>query len=243
MTIVEQENEPMTTSQTEDSAIAEPQEPEDTFLDDAAEFLSAQFQAAFDILIERRDDAYNSAVAGLDSERMALAREFAEIEEAIGNLEPLLAAKDRSASRQADSLLLEGKQEEAHAKQTEAEQAAAAPGMMRARQREIEARYQAIEGEKETIARRVTSAWWAECQKVTTAAEHGFLITLLDGLKRSLSEFEQRTGTASYDPRFGFIGIRDLVADAGSEERGIGCDLYPSDYPVRVRTTGERGRA
>jgi hypothetical protein len=219
----EQENEPMTT-QTE--PIAEPQEPEDTFLDDAAEFLSEQFEAAFDILIERRDDAYNSAVAGLDSERMALAREFAEVEKAIGNLEPLLAAKDREANRQADSLLLDGKQEEAHAKQTEAEQAAAAPGMMRARQREIEARYQAIEGEKETIARRVAEAWLAECQKITRAAEHGFLITLLDGLKQSLAAFKQRTGTVAYDSRFQNISIRDLTADAGSEERSSGCGWY-----------------
>jgi HD-GYP domain-containing protein (c-di-GMP phosphodiesterase class II) len=199
---------------------------QDTFLDDAAEFLSEQFEAAFAILIERRDDAYAKAVATLDDERMTLARESVEIEEAAGNLESLLAAKEREANRQADSLLLDGKQEEAQAKLTEAEAARNAPGAMRDRQREIEARYRAIEDEKEVAAHRVAEAWLAECQKITRAAEHGYFITLLDGLKQSLSEFKQRTGTVAYDSRFQNISIRDLTADAGSEERNSGCGWY-----------------
>jgi hypothetical protein len=66
----------------------------------------------------------------------------------------------------------------------------------------------------------------AECQKITRAAEHGFLITLLDGLKQSLAAFKQRTGTVAYDSRFQNISIRDLTADAGSEERSSGCGWY-----------------
>jgi hypothetical protein len=99
--ITEPEDEIMTMS-AEDSAIAE-QEPEDTFLDDAAEFLSEQFEAAFAMLIERRDEAYVKAVATLDDERMALLRECGEIEEAIGNLEPILAAKATRNSRKPSS--------------------------------------------------------------------------------------------------------------------------------------------
>jgi len=226
MTIVEQENEPMTTSQTEDSAIAEPQEPEDTFLDDAAEFLSEQFEAAFAMLIERRDEAYVKAVATLDDERMALLRECGEIEEAIGNLEPILAAKDREANRQADSFLLEGHPEQSQAKLAEAEAARNAPAAMRNRQREIEVRYQAIEDEKEVVARRVAKEWWAECQKITRAAEHGYFITLLDGLKHGLSEFEQRTGTVACVNRFINIRIHDLIADSSSEEWRSGSGWY-----------------
>lgn len=223
------------TMQTE--PIAEPQQ--DTFIDDMAEFLSEQFSAAFALLVARRDDAYNSAIATLDDERMALAQESAEIEETIGNLEPLLAAKDREANRQADSLLLEGKQEEAQAKLAEATVTRNASGAMRDRQCECEARYRALKGEKEVAARNVISAWLGECQAVTRASEHGFLVVLLAGLKRSLAEFKDRTGTAGWDPRFGFLGTGDLTAGAGSAAHAIGCDLYEHDHPVRVRTTGE----
>ena len=98
--------------------------------------------------------------------------------------------------------------------------------MMRARQREIEARYQAIEGEKETIARRVAQTWWAECSQVTRAAEHGLLVVLLNGLEKSLSAFRQRTGTVVLDNRFQDISIDDLTADASSLAWHVGCGLY-----------------
>jgi hypothetical protein len=208
----EQENEPMTTQ----SEIMMTQQ-QDTFIDDTAEFFSQQFEAAFDALIERRDDAYASAIATLDDEIQSLAVEYNAINDAARGAEELLPAREQVSHNEANVLLLEGKTEEARVKQTEAEQAAAAPGMMRDRQRAIQARVEEIKEEKEAVARRVVEEWLGECGKVTMACEHGFLVVLLDGLKQSLAAFKQRTGTASYDARFQGIGLRDLTADGDSE--------------------------
>ncbi len=223
------------TMQTE--PIAEPQQ--DAFIDDMAEFLSEQFEAAFALLVERRDEAYNSAIAPLQAEQIALAEESASIREAQEALADVLPAKRREAQRQGDEALLAGKAEELKAALAEMQEAENAPAAMEARQRELDDRYREIEGEKEVVSRRVISAWLGECQAVTRASEHGFLVVLLAGLKRSLAEFKDRTGTAGWDPRFGFQGTGDLTAGAGSAAHAIGCDLYEHDHPVRVRITGE----
>jgi hypothetical protein len=206
--------------------MSEPQEQKDSVIDDRAKFLADYFEDAFALLIEIRDDAYAKAVRPLKEEQRAIAQESGEIAESAGNLDPLLAAKERIAHLQADSLLLDGKEEESQAKLAEAESARNAPAAMRDRQLELEARYRAIEDEKEVVARRVAEAWWGECQKITRAVEHGYFITLLDGLKQSLSEFKQRTGTVALDSRFQDIRIHDLTADADSPEWSSGCGWY-----------------
>jgi hypothetical protein len=216
----EQENETTTTQ------IAVPQDQKDSVIDDMSKFLAEFFEDTFALLVERRDGAYKVAVKPLDEEQTQLAEESASIAEAAQNLEALLPAKVREAQRQADALMLDGKEEEAQAKIAEQRAAEAAPAAMDARQCELEARWHEIEDEKEVVARRVAEAWWGECQKITRAVEHGYFITLLDGLKQSLSEFKQRTGTVALDSRFQDIRIHALTADAGSEEWSSGCGWY-----------------
>jgi hypothetical protein len=171
-------------------------ETQDTEVQDVAEEIGGTLQAAFDLLVERRDREYADAIEPLDAESETLEQESASIGEARVNLERLLPAKAREAQRAADALLLAGRHEEATAKLTEAEEATNAPAAMSERQREISARIEAIEAEKQAAARRIFSTWYAEVQIVVRAAERGLFCTLLDGLRASFYEYQERTGTA-----------------------------------------------
>jgi hypothetical protein len=198
---------------------------------DAAEEVGGTLQAAFDLLIERRDRQYAEAIAPLDAESETLELECASIGEARVNLELLLPAKAREAQRAADALLLAGKHEEAAAKLTEAEDAANAPEAMKERQREISARIEAIEAEKQAAARRIFSTWYAETQTVVRAAERGLFCTLLDGLKASFYEYQERTGTGGtldrpHNTLIKLSTLTDLTAPERSEEWTAGNRWY-----------------
>ncbi len=106
-----------------------------------------------------------------------------------------------------------------------------APGAMNERQRVITARIEAIAGERQTIARRIFETWYAECQTVVRAAEHGLFCTLLDGLKASFYEFQDRTGTGgTLDRPFSFLVqdhyLSNLTADEHSAEWNSGSRWY-----------------
>lgn len=167
---------------------------QDTEVQDMAEEIGGTLDAAFDLLIERRDRQYADAIEPLDAERDALEIEAASIGDARRNLELLLPAKAREAQRASDALMLAGKHEAAEAKLQEAEDAANAPSAMTDRQREISARCEAIEQEKKAIARRIFESWYPDVQRVIRAAEHGLLVTLLDGVEDSMNDFQARTG-------------------------------------------------
>ena len=171
---------------------------EDQIPDDEIQGMAVQIggtlEAAFALLIERRDRQYAEAIEPLDAERETLEQESAAIRETRVNLERLLPAKAREAQRAADALLLAGKHKEAAAKLTEAEVAANAPAAMTDRQREISARCEAIEQEKKAIARRIFESWYPDAQRVIRAAEHGLLVILLDGVEDSMNDYQARTG-------------------------------------------------
>jgi len=112
----------------------------DSEISDMAEEMSGIMQAAFDLLIQRRDERYAAAIEPLDTERDTLEQESTSIQEARVNLELLLPAKAREAQRAADALLVAGNHQEATAKLSEAQDAANAPAAMAARQREISVR-------------------------------------------------------------------------------------------------------
>jgi hypothetical protein len=145
-----------------------------------------------DALIAERDAQIAAANAPLDAERELLLQEHAAIEEAAHSLELLLPAREREAQRQADVLLLDGKQEEAAAKIAESEEARTAPEAMKERQREISARIEAIAGEKKTIAKRIFADWYTKLQAIVRAAEHGLFIELLDKSRAEMYAYQER---------------------------------------------------
>jgi len=211
-------------------ANVEQQEGQDTEIHARAERLSATFQEIFTMLIERRDTAYEEAIAPLDAERRALAKEYSTIEKAAQRLRELLPAKERVTRREADELLLEGKREEAEAKLREAQQAAEAPAAMVVRQQEILARVHEIDDEKKAIAKQVFEEWYPKCQKVIRAGEHGFFVVLLGGLEQSFYQYQASTGTGMSDNRHRPLlhqgHFSGLTADERSPEWEAGSHWY-----------------
>ena len=111
------------------------------------------------------------------------------------SLERLLPAQARVSAAEADRLTVVGDDEGAKAKLAEAEKAANAPVAMTERQREITARIESIEAEKQAAARRIFESCYAEAQSVIRAAETGLFLNLLDGMAASWDEYQKRTGT------------------------------------------------
>ena len=195
-------------------------EEQDRKVQDTAKRIADTLQAAFDILIERRETAYADAIVPLNAERESLAREYTAIDEAAHNLKDILPAKRREAQRAADALLLEGKREEAEAKVAEAQQAADAPAAMNERQREISARIEEIESEKRSIARTIFEKWLTEeVQPVVRAGEHALFITLLDGLENSLYTYQESTGTGTSGNRQRPLIHQGTIAGLTADER------------------------
>ena len=166
----------------------------DTEVTDMAEEIGGILEAAFDVLIQRRDRQFAAAVEPLDAEEESLRDESASIHEARRNLEKLLPAREREAQRQADALLLAGEHKAAQVKLTEAEDAANAPAAMTDRQREISARIEAIEAEKQAAARKIFESWYPDDQRIIRAAEHGLFVTLLNGVEDAMTNYEARAG-------------------------------------------------
>ena len=109
-----------------------------------AEYIGQAIDETFAALIERRDSQYAAAIAPLDAERESLSQEHAAIGEAAQNLAELLPAKARVAQAEHDRLLLAGDREGAAVKLAEQKEAEHAAEAMRARQREIFNRLEAI---------------------------------------------------------------------------------------------------
>jgi nucleoid-associated protein YgaU len=200
-------------------------------IQDVAEEIGGTLAAAFEVLIQRRDTAYAAAIEPLDAEDQSLREEYVSLGDAARNLEKLLPATAREAQRAADALLLAGKADKAEVKLQEAQQADSAPEAMKERQREITARIEAIEAEKQAAARRIFSTCYAEAQSVVRAAERGLFCTLLDGLKASFYQFQERTGTGgTFDHPYSFLvkdsHLQNLTAPERSEEWTAGSRWY-----------------
>lgn len=204
---------------------------ESTEIQETAEEITRVLKAAFDNLIRRRDTAFAVASAPLDAEIAALQQEHAAIGTAARNLAEVLPAKSRVAQAEADKLTVAGKHEAAAVKLTEAEEARNEPARMSARQNEISARIAAIASEKQGIARGIFEGWFAECQAVVRAAERGLFCTLLDGLRASFYEFQERTDTGgTLEKPYSFLikesHLSNLTAPERSEEWNSGSRWY-----------------
>lgn len=215
-----------------ESLIPEPeQQGQDTEIQDAAEEITGTLQAAFDILIERRNSKYAAAIAELDAEIETLGQERAAIGEAAQNLAELLPARVRVAQAEHDRLLLAGDREGAAVKLAEQKEAEAAPGAMSARKSEISARIEAIEAEKREIAKGVFASWHAELQSIIRATEHGLFLDLLDSARAAMYAYQERHGLGSTlaDP-YGFLvkdsHLQNLTAPERSAEWASGHRWY-----------------
>ena len=203
---------------------------EDRAIPDVCAEITGTLEGAFAVLLARRDSAYASAIAGLETERVKLTQEAASIEESERNLGELIPAKMRVARAEADQLLVQGKTAEAHRKIAEAQQAEHAPEVISERQRAIRERLEAIEAEKRHAARRVFSEWHREVCAVHRAIEHAHFIFFLDGTKQAFFDFEQSTSTYAQkvgDPGLFTVGhLTGLTADEHSPEWASGTRWY-----------------
>ncbi len=189
-------------------------------IEDIALEISGTLQAAFDLLIQRREAALASTFAPLDAEKESLAREYADIGEAAHSLELLLPATAREAQREADALLLAGKADEAEAKMKAAQEAANAPGTMKARQQAISARLEAIDAERKVVAKRVFEQWYGELQHIVRGSEHGLFIELLDKARNEMYAFQERHQlVGSLAEPYGFLVKDHHLANLTAPER------------------------
>lgn len=204
---------------------------QDNEVADIAEEITGTAEGAYTVLLERREAARAAAFAPLDAEAQSLRTEYGAIEEAAHSLETLLPAKARVAQAEADKLTLAEKPAEAALKLEEMREAERAPEAMRERQRAIRDRLSAIETEKRDAARRVFESWYAEAQSVVRAAERGLFCTLLDGLKASFYEYQERHGlVGTLDQPYSFLvkdhHLANLTADERSAEWNSGSRWY-----------------
>ena len=161
-------------------------EQQDTLIDDVANHISETLRDTFTLLLERRAEAYSSAIAPLDAEIASLEEELENLEQNAQNLEGLLEARFRVARHAADCFLLQGQIQEAAAKAAEAEAAKDAPRRMRQRQAEIDARIRTIESEKADAAIRAFGSFLKETKQIIRVLEHGLGIVFLNGAEKAL---------------------------------------------------------
>ena len=159
---------------------------ETLIVDHMAGHLAETFRDVFNILVERRHDAYSAAIAPLDAEIEALEQESAAIEQRAQILEGLLESRARVSQYEADKLTLAGKHREAEAKREEMKAAENAPRLMRRRQREIEDRIRVIESEKEDAETRAFGSFYKETTQIIRVVERGLFIVLLDGTENAI---------------------------------------------------------
>jgi hypothetical protein len=204
------------------------QQEQDTEIQSVVAEITATLQAAFDILIQRRDSVYAAAIAPLEIERENLAKEYAAITEAGQSLAELLPAKARIAEAEHDRLLLAGDREGAAKRLAEQKEAEHAAEAMRARQQEIFSRIEAIREEKKGQARRIFANWYLDCQKVVRPVERGLFVVILDGLQKSFYDFQSSTDTAGdgVNTLFNIGHIAGLTSDERSEEWKAGQRWY-----------------
>jgi hypothetical protein len=181
-------------------------------IEDACAEITSATEVAYAFLIERREAALAVAIAPLDAEKESLRQEYTEIGAEALDLQELLPSKARVAQAEHDRLLLAGDRAGAAARLAEQKAAESAPEAMRQRQQKIGLRLTAIEEEKKAQARRVFEVWYSEAQTIVRAAEHGLFIDLLDALRESFVEYEQRTDTGGTltQPFSGLVQNRHL---------------------------------
>ena len=102
---------------------------------------------------------------------------------------------------------------------------------MTARQREIDARIEAIAGEKQAIARRAFERWYGKLQMLIRDTEHALFVELLDKTLHETYEYQERHHlTATVERPFSHLVqdsiIEGLTAGANTVEWKSGQKWY-----------------
>jgi len=186
--------------------------------------ITTLFDSTLTRLIEMRDSAYAAAIAGLEAEAESevLAREYAQLETSIKDIEATLPAKTRLTQHEADVLLVSNKPDAARDKLAELEVVKSELAAMRERCGIIQDSFSAIASEKEGAAKTVVEDWLAKVVRpVVKVSEHGLLVKLLSGLEQSLYSYGDSTGIKIHQGH-----ISGLTADGRSEEYAAGRHWY-----------------
>jgi uncharacterized protein YicC (UPF0701 family) len=194
-----------------------------------ANAITKLFDDALRQLVTSRDERYSDAIKELDDEASTMAREYEQLENDIKASEDVLPSKERLIQRQVDELVVNG-DPAAKEKFAELAEFKRKPAVMRERLSVIQDRFQSIDQEKCDIAKRIFEEWYSELQPVVRSAEHGLLITLLNGLAESFYQYQTRTGTGTSDNRHRPLlnqgHITGLTADGRSAEYAAGRHWY-----------------
>ena len=169
-----------------------------------------------DSMLQQLCENFAAATAELDAERAALEKESSEIQAARSELALLLPAKARQAEREADTLLLQGRHEEAQAKRAEQLQAERAPDEMETRLVAITGRIEQIAAGKQAVALRVYDDWFPGLRAVLLG-EQTALVDSFDkaweGIQRFAVETSAHRGAMS-------IAIKSTRDDLTARELG-----------------------
>jgi hypothetical protein len=164
-----------------------------------ARAITREFDRTLEQLIKLRNTRYARAIEELDNhESDALAREYEELQTAIHDIEATLPAKTRVTQHEIDVLSVSGApdaQRDIAAKRAELKELQHRLPVMKQRMSEIQDCFQEINRQKRNVAKPVYEQWLKAVQPIVLAAEHGLFITLLGGLEKDLSLYQERTGT------------------------------------------------
>jgi hypothetical protein len=187
----------------------------DTEVQDMVKRLSDSFNAAFALLVTRRNDARDAEFERLDNELMRLAEKSAALSQAVTNLESTLPAKTREAQREADALVLSGKSEQAAAVLAKAQKEQDALTAMRAQIHDLEDQGGAIQEKRKFVSADTLEDFVSEAKQLIRTAESGLFLQLLNGVWEYL-----------HAQGFLFTGTFSLTAPEGSEDWKAGNSWY-----------------
>lgn len=200
-------------------------------IDSMADAMANLFDSTLKELVAIRDSRYAAAIEDLEHELGVLAKEYEQLEKDIASLESVIPSKERLTQHEVDELLLSGAKQDAANRRTELAEFKSKPVVMRGRLGVIHDRFQSIDQEKKDIARDIFNEWYSNAvQPTIRAAEHGLLITLLEGLSNDMYQFQVRVGMGTSDNRHrpllnqGYI--TGLTADGRSAEWAAGHKWY-----------------
>jgi hypothetical protein len=196
--------------------------------------IATLFSSVLNRLVALRDERYSAAIEELDNhESEALAKEYGDLEEDIRAIEATLPAKTRVTQHEIDVLSVSGApnaQRDIAAKRAELKELQHRPPVMKQRMSEIQDCFQEINRQKRNVAKPVYEQWLKLVQPIVLAAEHGLFITLLGGLEKDLSLYQERTGTGRtgdhQGPSLHEGYLREITANERSLEWQAGRHWY-----------------
>ncbi len=166
--------------------------------------------------------SYALATKELEAERATLTSDSQTLETLAEELKRKLPARMLIAQYEAAQLTVAGKDEEAALKLAELEKMMNAPQAMAEKQREIAARVEAIDKERQSIARRVFFDSAFDDIRAPLVAHSQILAEAHDYAWQGILDFAHDTGTASSQPSLLVAGLKyRLTANDRGPEKAL----------------------